>query len=876
MSTYSGGVTPYRKTHLRFDVPDVVRLESPFGLARHGAEIARGDPTVTGSVNVHLLHSGCWAMLPLQERTHYLNERTDTCGSIQQLADYDTIPGMVSAPRFRTPTDQTGVTTDAAVQASGDSFLQKTVAAGDSWAQSLTSDVSSYGQPTYDTANVPMDRHAVGKTTHPANQPFYLRFEVPLTKAHSPDMLKTFYFGGQAASDGSGQYGLGLAGDGTAILFEKIGGVWTGRAKWRYADPGQVCDRVHTLRIWPHLHPDGGGYIEFRSGLADSGAAAGFNLTSAVFQSPSGPRTFLYPCVPPTGAIVNRPNATGPGNVRIDTRQDLRPKWQVSLLSYPTSATLIDLPFALLEPPVNLVAGVLPSLAIFWHAAIIEGSGCSVTGKLFDATTDVELSLITDGGNYRLYTPNAGQVNYYAKFEFVATCESSPYLWSYGVIRDTVGGTVSVTEFEGGQLERISITGPERDPSHETASFTLDDLTADMLALNTRAGHATSIETEYEPGDPAKRSVLIRGYNERSEAERRGMNARAGMSGNGGNALYPSYDWRRYEGTVFAQWQRLMEQLTWGRLPLLRDPLTPNSAPLPYKITDVVKSLLYAAGYPPEMVDVPDSPIRFFPGPKNDPESLIIEPLIPIGDAILHFTRDYLIQFLIFDANAGTTGTNGMGMWRLRKPNVAPFTNLADFTTIAPAYGKAAWRPESYGSRNWVSTDGSLVHTFIRKRSLHTYIKKPEATGVQVSGTGQLLTNNSGRLRAVNQRNNPACFDPNSPDWTGRQIGPAVYVNRSLGADTAQNQAAIDWFTNRLYDLTCHGIKIARFQSPLVLVTDPNDALQVNPRPLRYYDPVTVTTKNGTSQWLVRNCNPAYVKDGMQMANYELQNAIYG
>jgi hypothetical protein len=52
-----------------------------------------------------------------------------------------------------------------------------------------------------------------------------------------------------------------------------------------------------------------------------------------------------------------------------------------------------------------------------------------------------------------------------------------------------------------------------------------------------------------------------------------------------------------------------------------------------------------------------------------------------------------------------------------------------------------------------------------------------------------------------------------------------------------------------------------------VLVTSASDTNQIRPRPLRYYDPVTIFGV----QYLVRSVNPFYRFDGKQMAKYECE-----
>jgi len=165
------------------------------------------------------------------------------------------------------------------------------------------------------------------------------------------------------------------------------------------------------------------------------------------------------------------------------------------------------------------------------------------------------------------------------------------------------------------------------------------------------------------------------------------------------------------------------------------------------------------------------------------------------------------------------------------------------------------------------------VTAFIRKGPMETHVKPPEASAVLVIGGGIDLPNNGGHAILLNwlvNRDGLDYFsdytaDPTNPDWIGELV-PLLYVDTTLNT-----QDAVDFMAWRLFHVTCHGIKMTEIEAPLVLVTDPNDTNQTKPRPPRFYDPVLVNDDGTESQWLVRNCNPFWRKDGFQWASYELE-----
>ena len=324
--------------------------------------------------------------------------------------------------------------------------------------------------------------------------------------------------------------------------------------------------------------------------------------------------------------------------------------------------------------------------------------------------------------------------------------------------------------------------------------------------------------------------------------------------------------------------------MTTFRLPLVQ---TSGGVTTIFKVTDVVRNMLLYAGFPASQIDIPDAPVTFAPSGTDSNESLMINPGQDVLSIVLRALKDYLGWALVWDGNANFGGTKSM--WRVIKPKKSPYTNLWNFQTDGPTgAGKLPFRPESYGTPNWVGTNGN---TYIKKGTYRTYVKAPEANCVLVTATGDILPGNTGAFRVSNWAWNPKSYDfwsdntgvtfpsadPTDPDYIGRLV-PLIVVDMCLGAasiDGDNGQHAVDILTRRYYDVTCHARKICHFEAPLVLITDTADTLQTNPRPLRYYDPVTVTQiVAGTpvvTQYLVRNVNIVYKKDAIQHALYELE-----
>jgi hypothetical protein len=887
-------ITPWRKTHIMLSNPDTVLASGPFSVQRSNGAIAADGLRPDNNRNIFRLNAGGFCLRPMSVDAHYLRERSDNAGAIAQSTDFNLAVGVGALPGFRSPADLPGVTVDPNVAATGNNFLRKSVtpSLGQTFFQSLIPDGIAFPTPALPTSNVPLDRLAVSKISYPANQGYYFTFMTPSHRMGNQDFLGAFYFGGQCMPDGSGQYCLALGGEGQALLCEFINGTWVKRDKWQYTLPQRYGGVMESVMIFPYTDTiSGNSYIEFRSGLVDA-APSVHNIVSvaaeAVWHAQGAPSTHLYTCAvksfSPRAVNVPPPpprlSATGMGPCRVDIRRDLRMPWQVAFLRFAATGQLTDLPFFVSQQ----LSPAFP-LTLAWSGNIPDGT--VLDAKLFDAKTGTELTVASTGVNLKTYTAAIGQSHLYAVFYFTAANVQSltPILTTYRVYRDAQYATLANSPTEmlaagGGKLasrvaRSVNISGPEDDPSHETANIAITDITGSLTQLSAHSFVPIRVEVEYDPADATKRSVLFQGYVTRAEAKRWGTVGKTGLGGGGATKLYPSAAASDYDVRCVGQWARLRKAFCGNRQPLMPDPkapVNPKTGIQPaFKVTEILRAAFGWAGYSADMIDVPDHPMRFFPPANGDPDSLCLDPLTNLADFIEKTAADYLGWWIIFDPNAGV---GNKGMWRAMPPTLAPYTNLAAFVGGAAA-NKRQTVPQSYGSTNWVGTAGTPIQCPIFKGSLTRTPKAPEANKVIVTGTGALLPNKGGQLSLYQTATNLASYSPlsdgngnpvitadlNSPDWLGFE-SLLIYVDTTL-----QNQRLVDIVCRRLYNFTCHGTTLSTFEAPLVLVTDPKDTKQIRPRPLRYYDPVTIFGV----QYLVRSVNPFYRFDGKQMARYECE-----
>lgn len=861
-------VTPGRRTHVFFDVPDYVVEEPLFQLYRANREIARAGLTPANSSHIERLSDGTLALA--KRRLEPLRAESPSAGQISFTA----ASGWQEKPTFRDKAAELpGSSGMLSAVASGDTFWDRKVAFSGgttNWGQGQAADEAAfipYYGPFAGGNYYKLNRALVATEQHGPDTTYTFRYTNPGSLVEAGQIGLVFYFSGPAGKGGSGEYALLITGGGTAYLGEgqRDTRAWKTVSEWRYSEAHHRGAQMFTVRV--HAAADNP-YIEAQFTAGGEGRPAmGGTGSGSLVQAPLyggglsvvQPPGLLY-LIPPGGT------GRGAGTVRVDVPANIRPQIQVRRHPYETDGWVECLPFVL----PFLTETTRSPMSIEWFGHVPDG--CSLSGRLYDATTGAELTLVSTGERSRTYAVNAGQAAYYARFAFTGDGFATPVLRAYAVGRQGYLSEQTPGPFEV-DVVSVNVTGAELDPTHETATLEIEDVTAAYPRLRVRGAFDVRIETEYDPADATKRSVLFEGRATRVVGSRRGAGEREGATGRGAVKAYPAADWRRFEAQCVGKWGKAKALRLGSRLIFSTDRSDPS---LPPKATDICRELMTLCGVPPERIDIPDSPVRVFFSAEDITQGITvqIEPLAEIFNYVVSLLRSYLGWGFAWDGNAGTAG-----MWRAVRPNRAPYQNLALFTTEGPTGTKLAHRPESYGTAYWVDTDGTNPPTaFIQRGTLSSYTKPPEANAVMVSVAGEMLPNRDGKRQVLAYACNPKSYnfygeataDPDHPDYLGFHC-PLVIVDHSLGQGP-QSQGAANWLCRRYYDQTCHGRRMTAFLAPLVLVWDPRDALQTRPRRLRYYDAVGVYSLGVTSQWLVRSANIVYRKSHMQMCRYELES----
>jgi len=883
-------LTPGRSTHLRLDIGVPAVGEPAWAFGRKGGEISRGGKTK--STNVKLLATGCWGMSPTLDKPNSAM-RTDGNGSLR-ASDFQLSGDMSERPFFRAP-DEQGVTVSANVVPQGNYYLTRRIASGANWNQGLSADASAHPSPTLTEGNdVSQSRKAVTNVTYSMYQGWQLKIFLPASmSANSAQTCAGFSFNAPPSdtSGTTGEYFLQILYGGIAILSERVSDgaslpvmSWNKVYEWRFAPVTDNYGLNIIMTIVPHGEAQRGRtYLLFQSGPAETSVNVKADPFSGLSTPAGGQNSFSNIYAYNLKSSITSNSTDIPGVMRVDLPDNSKASVQVSQLQYPATGELVDLPFTIEKQP-STVANMRFYWNVWYPPALVGNTSLWMEGKLFDAVTNMECTQVSGDFQSKTYSINTRQPHYYAKFSYKSSADKNqmPVLWNFKVVKDAIFRTPTVNEIAIPdntplpKVRNINITGPERDPTHETGSCTIEDV-GDNLSypLRLRAGERGQVWTSYDVADPTKKSVLMDMYVSRSAATWKGY----------GSQAYPSPNWNSYDCSFVANWARLKETLT-SQVYLLNGDPDPNNpgATTFTKVSDFVRALIATAGYSytvgggaNNQIDVPDSPITF-QGQTGSPG--YVDSLQPVLDIATKMLQDYLGWYLAWDGNAGLSG-----MWRaiVPKPGFLAYTNLANFTMDSPGAKKHPFRPESYGTTNWVTpAAGGIVTAPIVKKSFVGYVVKPEGNSVFVTGTSSITPSTDGTYRVQNEMRNLKSYDsiwndaggavgtadPTNADFSGRHV-PIYVVMFGL------QQAAVDIVCRRVFDVSCHAYDVFSFKAPLVLVTDPTDTLQANPRPLRYYDPVTITLNGVPTQCLVRNCNPNYRKDRFQWATYEVATPFF-
>lgn len=867
--------TPGRTVAVDFNYAESVVTERGFQHSRSSAQIR---PQPAGTTNVLQTAHGHWILRPEQDLSlvsekaslHAYQLRTSQCG---------VAPHVEEITFQRKYSEFVGIGAAAAVATTGDYYMIKRIAAGDTWNQVV---VSGPAPPTLPTAHYPLDRVMVGPTIGPlpeANTGWLFKVRVPGAAGQTPDFFASIMFGGsQAGTDpnGYGLYYLAFAGDGLALLYEFIEGAWSLVARWRWGSPADTPILMLVCRILPF----GSRWIEFstfNAGLysrtLDVITTAAMHALRANLQESEANGVFAY-------TATNRDRLAdvlrdefgafpivGQGMVAVDIRRDLRAMWQVSRIVYNELGTLddeaIQIPYGygdahiLTLTPAGETAEQGGTTAGIIGSAVQNADGTALT----PATEDYTLGGVTHTGPTALtgWNPPGGANMCRAHFQFsnvqsAGARYQTPVLTGYTVQRRPHIQTVTPSAFTPATVTEVSITGPGVEPDQESAFVAIEDLTAAVATLRTHGKQPVRISTSY-PGQGAEpNAILFEGYVGRATGKRKGKTGKT----------FPSADWHRYECELLGKWDRLAatyfhERFDFGNADT--SPSGPSTDPTnpAWLVTDIARVLLEHSGFQDSQVDIPVSTMRLFHGAKDTKTDLFTPTLGTwIADYLKRLSADWLGRFFCWDANAGSSG-----MFRtLFPPSGAAPGAVWTFTTASPGSMKLAHLAASYGA----STSPVL-------NMLDEYVVAPEFSVLTVRGGATTRPDGVTTVPQHTFRNptsfnaptHPATADNTSLDYLPR-VHEMIHHDPSL-----PNMNAVKFVGRLLMQRAGSGQRWRSFIAETVLL----NAADFEPliyttrlkRPLLVGD-VVMMQPEGT-RWVIWTNNPIFKRSGLQLSHYE-------
>lgn len=782
------------------------------------------------------LQSGAWILKPINSNFFNLHRTTEGNATIVPASAWR-LPAPSVEFKFWRQNTEWGLAADAAASDSGDDFILERLPApvvpNLEIPFSLPKPTEKF-TPIYPIDRIQEFQNEGTRGIDPVDQGYMVRWMVPGHPLQFPDCIFRFYFGGKLTDDGYGLFVITLTGDGKAFLRERISDAWELVDEWHFATAEQVPGAAHTLRIIPHL----GKYIEFRSGINErvvpSKETTNKNAVLYGRQIDSNSHTYVATnrgTLPdPLAAEVR--GITGPGQPKMDRPRDMRLARQVSRVMYPASGTLTDTAFKVPNELGILHALEIRQFGVNYLNPDTKVPITSIVQQAINAEDDVNLTSQNESYTFngetinvvgwRLDIGNPGLVK--MKFTFnnlVGRGEPqpiSPVLVGYEAQRrgNTVLTTptpivINDTHPRMSPVENINISGADQDPSHGTMRMTINDLVDRASVLRVRSDIPVRVSVKYETG-PDKSTVLFEGY----------AKPVAKLKGNVDYA-YPDPAYHRYDVLCTSKWQRLKERaFLFDIIQFASSREDPNK---PWKITDAIRHLLILLGFPETQIDIPESPMRFWPtGDPNDASVFQFWKGANLADFIVRIARDYLNAYFIWDPAAGA-----LGMWRLKFVPKGTETAVWTFVLTGAASGKLAHLPASYGAGT----------SYVIRGTHEAWTVAPEGNFLRVIGQDKASGNNIiCEVRNPDSYNVPggATADVNSPDYLGR-IRP-LYVKLNPALTSAE---AVHLATRLIYERACRAQQYVRFETPLVLFdpSEPSIYTTYEKRPLMFGDVVS-------------------------------------
>lgn len=885
-------VTPNKNLKIYLDEPIYSVAEPVFEMARQASAMFLN--TDTSSVGLRF-NSG-WEVKSYLDWNDIVWERDEASAMFIPETDCGYASDMfVYGYQSRAPsnTNMPNVNSGASVNQAprGYKAFKKRVPAGYDWStKQLLADETSFPPPNLEDNNegmdstVQMDRVLFTYAPDSTDQDICFIFTISSLDHIMTGAKLRIYFNGNSGETvengvtktGTGQYCWWIR-TGYAVLFEKL-----------VSEPG-VNSWVKRHEVYGHFLARGAD--RFIMTIRKSGSCFnvgegtnGFIKTTFEFSTNPVRNTFNHMLERVANMVTNSPTriedhymvpgsrqATVESPIRIDFRRDIMGAFSLLRTNYPTDPIVVDdSPFSLTEPP---AAGQY--ILLDWSAC--EPGTSSVICSLINKETNTELTISSfDSANNKCsYELPEGVTDYFVRCTFVSDGDHTARLngWrvkknAYLQLTDQTIKEIGAAPYYKTVIRRFDMKGAERHISGESASFTIADPLKKLNIFKTR----TSIPVKIVNVDSAsgRTNTIFRGFTTRIN-----NNIRSSF-----NDKLPLQSWSLFDITCKNMWTLLAQTTvdspytttfyTKGTVDMNGNTVTNDGTP--YLASEFIRALISRAGFDYDNdFDFPtDIPIRILADSGLDFSSGI-DMLENNGVVIESLCDDYIFHHLIRDENLGPRGK-----WKLIPPPVAPYTNLVNFITTGPDMSDGQPRVThylpSYAGMLDPNTGLPIPTCDIVSGTFNTTVKEPECNWLLVAGMGSFDTKGPKVQCAVGHNpisyNRPGAStaDPNHPDYLGRRkpmyvVDPAIYSAKS----DASMQAILTAVWRRIAYLSFHAIKMATFTAPMIEI--PHETETGCNRILRYYDPVLIDGE----QFLIRNVNPTFTKDGMQFAVYECE-----
>jgi hypothetical protein len=871
----SGASTPGRQTQLVLGKFLPQLLQPLFVYERSSLEIGRAQPEKQENIQ-HIPGIGL-RLQSVISRPELLAQTVDGNDSVIDATEMALAPGLTQMWGQRDP-GLTGAGYTAPSQSM--KVIHRSVAT--TWANSLTVDQTAFPGPTGTYASN-MSRMVRTSENHDPRDGISFQFFVPGRQVGRSDGICRLYFTGPAGhtagARGLGQYCIDFRGDGVALLYERFNATETWDPEWRkvFAFPYTVGNKgvqgsMFSISVVSNSFETCGDLYEgdrivfqtSQSPAPDRAGLIAFASSLAIGVLSKQSSTYEVP------RYVDRLTNPSPAPIRLDALASTRFTLQLAKDRFPDSGKIVDDSFDLPFYP----TGSQP-IFLEWYGRRPDGT--AVTAKLIRDDTGAELSredvTIDDClGEQIRYTCPAGVRSFHVEFDLDPDTGKrfSPSISGYKVVRFPLIETLTSTPVVHPQLvegqppktviPRVDVVGTGENPMVENAQISVKDPLGLHEYLQFWNGKPAAIEVADEAsGDQV---TLIQGICDKSTATHIGTDKGSGKP-------YGGKDYYEYDLTILSEGRRLMRKRCPSRFQFVE-----KGTGKPYKVTDAIRILLNAAGYPDSMLDIPELPIRLWAEGTGENSSLLVNVETPIYDLVMEWVVDILGAFLIWDASAGS-----QGMWRILQRKSPPYQHLLRFDMRQQIDGHTFHALGSYGGRTEGSGQEIQYLPVWREPRMRCDYEAPEANLVAVYGyssEGSVSPNTGQRYSRV--LFNPRSYnagglspsDSNYPDIYGPEmIGEEVSIVKH--DRTLQSQSAVDWVARRIFDYTCIGRQSWTFVSALPFVMDVLDPLQERLRIPRFYDPVEFVDQKGVvHQCVIAACNPGW---GVGQDRY--QRAVY-